>query len=67
VSTYDTEDRPDPTHALETALWCNRCMLPSGVRWPWPDADDGSFFDLCEDCDGYLDENSNVMTEYDEA
>lgn len=55
------EDRPDPTDALETAIWCNRCMLPSGVRWPWPGNDETPSFIACEDCDGWLNEDGNVI------
>lgn len=66
MSAYDIEDRPDPTGAMAVALWCNTCMLPSGVRWPWPDATDGSFFDQCYDCDGYLDEDGSLI-DHDEG
>lgn len=30
----DEADREPPEGAIETALWCNHCMLPSACRWP---------------------------------
>lgn len=48
---FADEEDERPEGALETAIWCNSCMLPSGVRWPLFDRRDrqiGSFV-MCED------------------
>ncbi len=29
----DGDREQPPEGAVETALWCNHCMLPSGVKW----------------------------------
>lgn len=59
-------DRPDG--AIETAIWCNRCMLPSACRWPVSVHAAGSgrrignlSVIICVDCEARLDENGNPV------
>lgn len=60
----DEGDRDKPIGCLETAIWCNACFLPSGVRWPLEagiEGREGTFrvgsIILCEDCGQTLDED----------
>jgi len=33
MSLTDEPDRERPEGAIETGIWCNRCMLPSACEW----------------------------------
>jgi len=47
-------DEERPPNALETALWCNLCLLPSAMRFAVAGTDRSQVF--CFDCQHYLDE-----------
>jgi len=66
-SVLSDSEPEEPQGALETGLWCQSCLLPSGVRWPivtrlghrLSKAD----IIACYDCGALLDENGRVVDE----
>jgi hypothetical protein len=66
MSTYADDDER-PNGAIETALWCNVCMLPSACRWNsrykvwrtgrWKP----TTVVVCEDCGAMLDKDGNPL------
>ena len=57
----------EPDGALETGLWCRRCFLPSGIKWPaltvFGQRIPGGYFVICHDCNGVLDDDGIVVSE----
>lgn len=59
----DDGERERPQGAMETAIWCNGCMLPSACRWPIDAFEEeirrhffnATYIDICEDCGNALD------------
>jgi hypothetical protein len=65
VSLADEPDSERPPGAIETALWCNRCMLPSACTWEAPVATPLGpttvKVTVCIDCGSRLNENGDVV------
>jgi len=64
----DEPERERPEGAIETALWCNDCMLPSACRWPVRVFAAGTGKPIgnltvvvCADCGGRLSEDGDVV------
>lgn len=61
-------ERERPEGAVETAIWCNRCMLPSACRWSVAVHAAGSNLRIgnlsvviCVDCGSRLDDDGNPV------
>lgn len=64
----ENEEPEEPQGALETGLWCGRCLLPSAIRWPVVQVDmtTGSAIPIgsaiaCFDCGWLVDEEGNPI------
>ena len=64
----DDEEHDRPIGAVKTGLWCAKCLLPSGCRWPLAvqDAVTGrvigtSYCITCYECGSVLDPDGNVI------
>lgn len=66
MSNFLVEGEPEePEGALETGLWCQRCLLPSGIKWPAMTKSGHmvGHFVVCQDCGGILNDNGGVVDE----
>lgn len=69
MDTLTEDEEPErPRAAVETGLWCGRCLLPSGVKWEvWgttyasPRPSLVGWIVICEDCGAVLGPEGEVV------
>jgi len=68
MSLVDSPEPERPDEAVETALWCNSCMLPSGMQLELPVFDPATGVEIgkqhpifCVDCGAILTGEGDVI------